>query len=382
MSELIQGNDNCATIRWKLLTGASAFALAISSAVLARAEDSSQPQVWIELGGELTQLSAPEEKFAPPFILATPRPAPETVSPLSVGHPPRFAFGEDAKISFEPENSNWVFSAAVRYGRSSASKGIHQQSYPTKGIFPITPQLTSGLATYPRKVLQFIDVQRQISERHAILDFQAGKDVGLGMFGAGISSTFNLGVRFAQFESKSNTAFNSDPDAHPTYFTFYIFKVHNGAAYHFNAATATTTRSFHGMGPSLSWNASVPAAGNPADGEIALDWGINASLLFGRQRAKVHHQTTAQYHQGKYGTGVFRTTLYRNTPPDKDRSRSVTVPNIGGFAGLSYRYADAKLSLGYRADFFFGAMDGGIDTRKTYNRDFYGPYASISIGLP
>ncbi|HVP85004.1 MAG TPA: hypothetical protein VMS78_09800 [Rhizomicrobium sp.] len=41
----------------------------------------------------------------------------------------------------------------------------------------------------------------------------------------------------------------------------------------------------------------------------------------------------------------------------------------------------AKVSLGYRADFFFGAMDGGIDTRESYNRNFYGPYASISIGL-
>jgi hypothetical protein len=64
-----------------------------------------------------------------------------------------------------------------------------------------------------------------------------------------------------------------------------------------------------------------------------------------------------------------------------DRSRSVIVPNVGGFAGLSYRYSNAKLSLGYRADFFFGAMDGGIDTRKTYDRNFYGPFATISVGL-
>jgi hypothetical protein len=59
----------------------------------------------------------------------------------------------------------------------------------------------------------------------------------------------------------------------------------------------------------------------------------------------------------------------------------VTVPNIGGFAGLSFRYNVAKISFGYRADFFFGAMDGGIDTRKNYDRNFYGPFASVSIGL-
>jgi hypothetical protein len=58
------------------------------------------------------------------------------------------------------------------------------------------------------------------------------------------------------------------------------------------------------------------------------------------------------------------------------------VPNVGGFAGLSFRYAAAKLSLGYRADFFFGAMDGGIDEGHSEKRDFYGPFATLSIGLP
>jgi hypothetical protein len=64
-----------------------------------------------------------------------------------------------------------------------------------------------------------------------------------------------------------------------------------------------------------------------------------------------------------------------------ERSRSVVVPNVGGFVGMSLRFPNAKVSLGYRIDAFFGAMDGGIDTRKTYDRDFYGPFATISIGL-
>ncbi len=64
-----------------------------------------------------------------------------------------------------------------------------------------------------------------------------------------------------------------------------------------------------------------------------------------------------------------------------NRSRSVVVPNVGGQAAVSFRHGPARVSFGYRADFFFGAMDGGIDTRKTYNRDFYGPFATVSIGL-
>ncbi len=48
-----------------------------------------------------------------------------------------------------------------------------------------------------------------------------------------------------------------------------------------------------------------------------------------------------------------------------NRVRTVVVPNLGAMAGLSFRYANAKVSFGYRADFFFGAIDGGIDTRKS-----------------
>ena len=55
----------------------------------------------------------------------------------------------------------------------------------------------------------------QNDEHHLIVDFQAGKDVGLGMFGGKDgSSVFGLGVRFAQFSSKSNIALKSDPDWH------------------------------------------------------------------------------------------------------------------------------------------------------------------------
>jgi hypothetical protein len=57
------------------------------------------------------------------------------------------------------------------------------------------------------------------------------------------------------------------------------------------------------------------------------------------------------------------------------------VPNVGGFAGVSLQRGAAKVSLGYRVDFFFGAMDGGIDTTKSENRGFYGPFANISIGF-
>jgi hypothetical protein len=50
-------------------------------------------------------------------------------------------------------------------------------------------------------------------------------------------------------------------------------------------------------------------------------------------------------------------------------------------AGISFRYPNAKVSFGYRADLFLGAMDVGIDARHTKDRNFYGPFATISLGL-
>src|SRR6185312_15982666 len=127
-------------------------------------------------------------------------------------------------------------------------------------------------------------------------------------------------------------------------------------------------------------------AGNAETSEISFDWGVNAALLFGRQKTRTYHQTTSENHY--LHPGQFRTvpgsrvTVYQNPPtPDHTRSRSVTVPNVGGFAGLSFRYANARISAGYRADFFLGAVDGGIDSRRTYDRNFYGPFATVSIGL-
>ena|SRR5580692_7961928 len=114
---------------------------------------------------------------------------------------------------------------------------------------------------------------------------------------------------------------------------------------------------------------------------LALDWGLNAAILFGRQKAIVHHQTTALYHPAHvYASDSDKNLLYQNITGHA-RSRAVTVPDVGGFAGLSFLYSNAKISLGYRADLFFGVMDGGIDRVKSENRGFYGPFASVSVGI-
>jgi len=204
-------------------------------------------------------------------------------------------------------------------------------------------------------------------------------------FGGG-SSVFSLGVRFAQFNSTSNIALKSDPD----WQRFYKYVNHpsiginneklvTGQLYHSNAASIRAARSFHGVGPSISWNASAPLAGSSKGGEFLFDWGMNAAVLFGRQKAIVHHQATAQYRPDVKYANRHVVSHYSADPPA--RSRTVTVPNIGGFAGLTFRIENFKMSAGYRADFFIGPMDGGIDATRKENVGFYGPFASVSVGV-
>lgn len=388
MSELIQKNDSRATIRWKLLTGASAFALAGYIALIdsAAASDTDHSQIWIELGGQFEQMNEAWERFAPPFVSHIDTSI--LPSPLGVQHPAHSTISADGKFTFQPENSDWVFAAAVRFGRSNSKDQIAAKTYPASAYHLLSLPgrhlyEKTGVAPLAQK---FVYASARDDEHHQIMDFQAGKDVGLGFFGGNGTSVVSAGVRFAQFTSSSKVMIGADPDFHFSYKYVHGFG-HFPSLYikqpeqrwHHYTGNLNISRSFRGIGPSISWEASAPFAGNKESTELTVDWGVNAALLFGRQRVRGHHDTQAIF---KTGTGNSQgTTPYPHRYYSPSRSKSVTVPNVGGSLGLSFRYPNAKISIGYKADFFFNAIDGGIDARKSENRAFYGPYASISIGL-
>ncbi len=278
----------------------------------AEESDADHPTVWVELGGQLERVDAPSERFAPSFLLRTPRPTPETISPVNVGHSPRYSVGEEGKIIVEPRGSLWVFSAGVRYGRSNSALHLHQQTYSTQPLIPTGAYGTP--AKWPHAV-QFADTKRRDNENHLVVDFQAGRDVGLGMFGGASTLSSILEFALPSSDRMEMSSSETDPDAHPTFFYYGNFKILYGGIYHSNSAAASFKRSFHGLGPSLSWTASAPVVGRPEEGQVSLDWGINVAVLFGRQKAAVHHQTTAVYHKGKYNDIHYpRTTLYRKHP--------------------------------------------------------------------
>lgn len=369
MSELILKQDQPESIRRQLLITASALALVgtLYGQEATAAESDDHPTVWIELGGQLERVSGSEDKFSPPFSTRMPRPDFETTSPLSFINPPRFGVGGEGKLTFEPSGTDWSFTAAVRYGRSNSKKHFHNQ---TTAISP-----SQGL---------FEDVKTNYKESHLILDFTVGKDVGLGLFG---NASANLGVRYAQFSMASTVNLSSKPATFkeitkkvylPTKYRNYTkTKYINHTGFHAYRASAQAVRSFHGIGPSLSFSGAVPIFRHDDD-SATFDWGMNGALLFGRQRVIDQHYTYNLYHRALPPFGWV--SAYNHTHSRDDR-RSVIVPNIGGFAGFSMHYPNAKVSFGYRVDAFFGAMDGGLDAHKSYDRIFHGPFASISIGL-
>ncbi len=308
---------------------------------------SDRPTVWVEFGGQLERVDSLQDPFTPPFTSISP--APSTFGPLSptqAQQTPQYSNGLEGSISFEPSGLDWIFSAALRYGRSNGTKHIHQQT-------------ANHSSPFGQQPYAFTDVRTKDNESHATLDFQAGRDLGLGLLGANGRSIISFGVRYVQFTSRSDVSISMNPTSNPYH-------------YHLFYQAGHAARSFTGIGPTISWEASATVLGNRDTSEVTLDWGANAALLFGKQKADIHHATSEDH---AYGGVIYSSSNARAT------SKSIVVPNIGGFAGFSVRYASAKVTFGYRADLFVDAMDRGIDQRESQDAAFHGPFATISMGF-
>src|SRR6185437_14776467 len=131
MSELVNACNKSTNFRWQLLATVSAIALIGAAHGIDRASaadgDADHPPVWIELGGQLSRLDESQVAFSPPVSAARP----SMFSPSQkLERLPLYSIDETGKISFEPDGSNWIFSASVRYGRSTGKKDVSQRTYP------------------------------------------------------------------------------------------------------------------------------------------------------------------------------------------------------------------------------------------------------------
>ena len=385
MSELINGRRICNGIKKELLITVSSVTLSVMAfgTVAARADEDDKPIVWIELGGQLEAMTGMQKPVDPRFFSID---AP-TVDAIRKAPQfgPLFNFGNEAALSFQPEDSDWVFSGTIRFGRSSGMNHAHHQS-------KVGPWYQQRHTYYGAGITRFFtpsaqntsDMMSKFSRSHVIADFQVGKDVGLGLFGRESSSNISMGVRFAQFSSKANVLIRVRPDVHYHDWTAILpnkFPISLIGNY---VEDSIAARNFHGVGPSLSFKETSPLIGEANAGELALDWGFNGAVLFGRQQVRIHNHATEHYWvnvSSWHGHPQGYSTVYQNSASPPQRSRTVIVPDVGASAAITYRIHDFKVSIGYRADLFFGAMDDGIDAAKRENVNFYGPFATISIGL-
>jgi len=350
MSELMNAQNNRRGLRGRLLTTASMAALLLVSIETgaALAEDnfltsSDHPTFWIELGGEADRIGGGLDPYIPPFTQQPGSITGGNSGPI-IQKAPIFSYGGEGKLSFEQEGTDWVFSAAVRYGRALSHALLHSQ--------------TPGYRYPP--VGKFYDAGASTNENHMVLDFQAGRDVGLGMFGKHAHAVVSVGLRYAQFSARSSGFISSAK----TIYDHLIYKERS----HIDRSSVV-------IGPSIAWDAVVPIIGKPDDG-LSLDWGANAAILFGRQKTNISIQSI----QGHFaGTDV--PPAYTTSTLPSARKKTVTIPNVGGFAGLSYHLSAAKVSLGYRADMYFGAIDAGSMARRSGNQSFYGPFLNVGIGI-
>ena len=98
----------------------------------------------------------------------------------------------------------------------------------------------------------------------------------------------------------------------------------------------------HGFRPTTCFSLSERTK-DAADGEVTLDWGVNAAVLFGQQSAILHHTVNCcrvdgfQPLQVCEGADQLPMRVFE-TPDDVNHSRAVTAPNLRGYVGTSMCY--------------------------------------------
>ncbi|MBL4872429.1 MAG: hypothetical protein JKY41_03320 [Rhodobacteraceae bacterium] len=159
------------------------------------------------------------------------------------------------------------------------------------------------------------------------LDFEIGRDIGLGGVGSG---RVTLGVRGAQVGIASSG-----------YYSDYYSSGYN-----------SQSASFIGAGPRVALEASVPVMNR-----VSFDAEVGVAMLFGT--------TTSSSDSYSYGGGPSGYSIHGPSRSSSDTSSS-TVTNIDFSAALSYLIgSNSKVSLGYRSESFTGLNLGGYGYADT-----------------
>ena len=325
----------------------------------------------VELGGQVQRHDAPYDLIAPSFVDGFS----DAINPDGAQNRDLdWGDGRDVRLTYA-SSGGWRASAGVRIGKTNGSdKFLASEVGSTGCVAALTVCQYYENPKYYFNGTNFSKATVANREEHTIVDFDVGRDVGLG---AGFKSAVRAGFRYGHLESTTRLQLFGTSDWYiPA--EYAIAKYSHKSSY---TADLTSSREFTGVGPILSWDASRRLLGDETVGRVDVYLSVSGGVLFGKQKTSVAGQETSSYYSGKYYFGLAQVgpTEVASGPPK--RQTSVTVPLIDLSLGLSYEIERFKVSAGYRWERYFDMLDVGYDEAKDADRTIDGPYFKIAVGF-
>jgi len=260
-------------------------------------------------------------------------------------------------ITYQQPGTPWSFGVGARYGRVKGGSG--------SGHFASSSAYHAYNTKYYARTHSQTTHENLTSSTHYIIDFDIGRDVGVGLFGRGVT-TAGAGVRYAHFDATVTGSFaTSQKYGEPAYYSSRDFQFSRNG-------TFTARHTTDAVGPRVFVKTVSPL---PGDSGLSLDAGAGGGILFGRQTVKSHVDSHVTF---STGSGSYAGV------PVANRSSSQTIPNVDGYLQISWKPASSPLSvgIGYRVDAYFTAMDAGYAQSREVDIISHGPYLDISLKIP
>ena len=332
----------------------------------------------VELRGQAQHTEAPYDPIQPTFAPAL-APVLDVITP-SQNADLDWGDGKEVKVTWRPASGPWTVSAQVHSGdtNSGATDLRAESSTPTVclGAGPFAFFCSDPSRFF--SALNWATAGAVSREKHEIVDFAVGRDIG---FGPVTRSSVSLGLRRAELTSETDLHVDTVPD----WFLEAGFVLGGPpASKHRYVADLTSQREFEGAGPVLTWDASQPLLQGDF-GDVSLDWSVSGGVLFGKQETAATGHEEGRY----YANSGFQSIVIFWVPPIEvdpnevniSRSQSVTVPTASLSLGLSYNIDRMSIGAGYRWERYFDVLDVGFEDAKDADRTIDGPYFKLSVGF-
>jgi hypothetical protein len=286
----------------------------------------SEGGLWVELGGQYTFDNSGDTQDIGAF----------GVTP---NIHPGDGYSVNGKITWKPEGSAFSYALGVKYGRTR-SRGITGSYYSSTG---------EG-SYYSAKG------EEHTKRTHTIVDFEVGKDVGVGMFGHNATTTVGVGLRYAHLNTTTRGSFTT------------------ASKYQTGSGTFGTKRTSDLVGPRLFFKVEAPVGSTG----FTVSAGAGGGVLYGRNKIQSDLDRTINSHETDFAIEAVGGSHYAFS-----RSKNRFSPTADGFAQLNWKLPSAPLtvSAGYKFDGVFNGMDGGYSSAHQINVIDSGPYLSMVFKL-